>query len=198
VSRIGTATGTAAEVRRPAHANRRASADQETRLGDSFYGNVRRESSNAESDTAVVSRGDPWAATISRLGKPANRETPTTIASERCDHSQGPSAARVARRNAAIERAQGQAVGGQNSAAVITFVERFGAKSISITWRDSTAGRYTEQLWVRRIARSRGVCALTGANIVRGDAVYGPFSRPAMRPRNVSQMILAELLDDLE
>jgi hypothetical protein len=198
VSRIGTATGTAAEVRRPAHANRRASADQETRLGDSFYGNVRRESSGAESDAAGVSHGDPWTATISRLGKTASRDTAGVVATDRCDHSQGPSAARTARRNAAIERAQVQTADGKNSAAVITFVERFGAKSISITWRDSTAGRYTEQLWVRRIARSRGVCALTGANIVRGDAVYGPFSRPSMRPRNVSQMILAELLDDLE
>jgi hypothetical protein len=196
VSRIGTATATAAEVRRPAHANRRTSADNEDRVGESFYGKVRREPSSVEADASAL-RSDPWTATISRLGKSPARDAQAGAPTDCCEHSSAP-AARATRRSAAIERAKAQSASGQHSAAVITFVERFGAKSISITWRDSTAGRYTEQLWVRRIARSRGVCALTGAIIVRGDAVYGPFSRPSMRPRNVSQMILAELLDDLE
>lgn len=197
MSRIGTATAVAAEVRRPGHANRRSGADNEDRVGESFYGKVRREPASNDADAGAL-RGDPWTATISRLGKSPARDTKGSTPSERCEHSSAPTAARAARRTAAVERAKAQSASAQHSGAVITFVERFGAKSISITWRDSTAGRYTEQLWVRRIARSRGVCALTGASIVRGDAVYGPFSRPSMRPRNVSQMILAELLDDLE
>jgi hypothetical protein len=80
----------------------------------------------------------------------------------------------------------------------VTFVERFSAKSVSITWRDSTAANYCEQLWIRRIARSQGVCAITGNSIVRGDAVYGPAGRTAARPANAAQMVLAEAIEDLE
>ncbi|WP_109480385.1 DUF3331 domain-containing protein [Paraburkholderia sp. C35] len=187
MSRIGTATATPADTRPRAHANRRASGEPELRRKETLYAGLPSESAGGGSAPALR---DPWTATISRLGKAPAQD----IKLGSCD--KGACAARPARRSANTERAQ--AAADQHSGAVITFVERFGAKSISITWRDSTAGRYTEQLWVRRIARSRGVCALTGANIVRGDAVYGPFSRPSSRPRNMSQMILAEQLDDLE
>lgn len=192
MSRIGTATGTTAEPRPRAHANRRASGEPEVRRKETLYADVRSDHAGGAATPAPALR-DPWATTISRLGK-APAQDIKIGPSDKCD--KGACAARAARRTAAIERTQ--AAASEHSGAVITFVERFGAKSISITWRDSTAGRYTEQLWVRRIARSRGVCALTGAEIVRGDAVYGPFSRPSSRPRNMSQMILAELLDDLE
>jgi hypothetical protein len=192
VSRIGTATGTTAEPRRHAHANRRAGAEPELRRTEAMYADVGRETAGGG---APVALRDPWAATISRLGKPTGQDLKAAL-SDKCDN--GPCAARAARRTAAVDRKKAQTAAGEHSGAVITFVERFGAKSVSITWRDSTAGRYTEQLWVRRIARSRGVCALTGEEIVRGDAVYGPFSRPSSRPRNMSTMILAKLLDDLE
>ena len=192
MSRIGTATGTTAEPRRRAHANRRANAEPELRRTEAMYADAGRETVGGGSAPALR---DPWATTISRLGKTYSQDIKAS-STDKCDN--GACAARAARRTPAIERAQTKASQGEHSAAVITFVERFGAKSISITWRDSTAGRYTEQLWVRRIARSRGVCALTGADIVRGDAVYGPFSRPSSRPRNMAQMILATLLDDLE
>ncbi|MBP0589629.1 DUF3331 domain-containing protein [Paraburkholderia sp. LEh10] len=191
MSRIGAATGTTAEPRRRAHANRRASGEPELRRKETLYADVRSESAGGGGATpALPAVRDPWTTTISRLGKTPSQDIKT------CDN--GPCAARADRGSATVERAQTQAASGKYSGAVITFVERFGAKSISITWRDSTAGRYTEQLWVRRIARSRGVCALTGTVIVRGDAVYGPFSRPSSRPLNMSQMILAKQLDDLE
>jgi len=192
VSRIGTATGTTAEPRRHAHANRRAGAEPELRRTEAMYADLGRETAGGG---APVALRDPWTTTISRLGKPAGQDI-KVASSDKCDN--GPCAARAARRTATVDRKKAQASAGEHSGAVITFVERFGAKSVSITWRDSTAGRYTEQLWVRRIARSRGVCALTGEEIVRGDAVYGPFSRPSSRPRNMSTMILAKLLDDLE
>ncbi|MPW16419.1 DUF3331 domain-containing protein [Paraburkholderia sp. CNPSo 3157] len=195
MSRIGTATGTTAEPRRPAHANRRASAEVELRRTQALYADVGREAASGGSAPAKPALRDPWTTTISRLGKSPSQDT-KGASSDKCDN--GACAARAARRTANAERARSQAASDEHSAAVITFVERFGAKSVSITWRDSTAGRYTEQLWVRRIARSRGVCALTGEEIVRGDAVYGPFSRPSSRPRNMSEMILAKLLDDLE
>ena len=192
MSRIGTATGTTAETRPRAHANRRASGEPEVRRKETLYAGLPSEVAGGGAPASSALR-DPWAATISRLGKSPAQDI-KLASSDKCD--KGACSARPARRNTTAERAQ--AAADQHSGAVITFVERFGAKSISITWRDSTAGRYTEQLWVRRIARSRGVCALTGANIVRGDAVYGPFSRPTSRPRNMSQMILADQLDDLE
>jgi len=80
---------------------------------------------------------------------------------------------------------------------IVTLVERFSAKAVSITWRDSTAANYCEQRWVRRVARSPGICALTGATIARGDAVYRPVNRAVRRPTNYSQMVLAQALDDL-
>jgi hypothetical protein len=100
------------------------------------------------------------------------------------------------RRSAAADRARAPAVPAES--AVVTFVERFSPKSVSITWRDSTAANYCEQLWIRRIARSQGVCALTGNSIVRGDAVYGPAGRTAARPANAAQMVLAEAIEYLE
>jgi hypothetical protein len=100
------------------------------------------------------------------------------------------------RRGAAADRAR--APSALAKSAVVTFVERFTAKSVSITWRDSTAANYCEQLWIRRIARSQGVCALTGNSIVRGDAVYGPAGRTAARPANAAQMVLAEAIEYLE
>jgi hypothetical protein len=101
-----------------------------------------------------------------------------------------------ARRGAAADRARAPAALAES--AVVTFVERFSPKSVSITWRDSTAANYCEQLWIRRIARSQGVCALTGNSIVRGDAVYGPAGRTAARPANAAQMVLAEAIEYLE
>jgi hypothetical protein len=101
-----------------------------------------------------------------------------------------------ARRGAAADRARAPSTLAET--AVVTFVERFSPKSVSITWRDSTAANYCEQLWIRRIARSQGVCALTGNSIVRGDAVYGPAGRTAARPANAAQMVLAEAIEELE
>ncbi|MEW6339083.1 MAG: DUF3331 domain-containing protein [Pseudomonadota bacterium] len=108
----------------------------------------------------------------------------------------GRDCANQARRGAAADRARAPAGNAKN--VVVTFVERFSPKSVSITWRDATAANYCEQLWIRRIARSQGVCALTGSSIVRGDAVYGPAGRTAARPANAAQMVLADAIEELE
>lgn len=101
-----------------------------------------------------------------------------------------------AHRGSTVERARTQPTRAQSTR--VTFVERFTSKSVSITWRDATAANYCEQLWIRRIARSNGVCAITGKAIVRGDAVYGPAGRTSMRPTNCAQMVLASELEELE
>ncbi|MGF6770705.1 hypothetical protein P3T18_003184 [Paraburkholderia sp. GAS199] len=121
---------------------------------------------------------DPWAATISWLQ--ADVSSDSDAATE-----------------ASIIAPDSDALRSDASSAMVTFVERFGEKSISITWRDATGANYSEQLWMRRNSRCAGVCALTGAKIARGDAVYAPSTRPAVRPANIGQMIRAESVDKL-
>jgi len=149
-----------------------------------------------DSTAAMKPPADPWAAVISWLKDSAagesHAESGPNWPLRRIRHEGGG----AARHRAAAERARTASTRARS--AIVTFVERFSAKSISITWRDSTAANYCEQLWVRRIARSQGVCALTGTTIARGDAVYGPASRAADRPTNCAQMVLARVLEDLE
>ncbi|WP_244106338.1 DUF3331 domain-containing protein [Paraburkholderia phenazinium] len=154
---------------------------------------------------------DPWAVVIAGLKESAAptqdkasesdlKETrnagDTQTTSRRPASRPGRDCANQARRGAAADRARAPSVSAES--AVVTFVERFSPKSVSITWRDSTAANYCEQLWIRRIARSQGVCALTGSSIVRGDAVYGPAGRTAARPANAAQMVLADAIEELE
>jgi hypothetical protein len=142
---------------------------------------------------------DPWSTVISQLvvsSAPGARvvDRPTLVRRKRCDKAV--SASCSGGRATAATRARPPASPSRST--IVKFVERFSAKSVSITWRDATAANYSEQLWIRRIARSQGVCAITGAAIVRGDAVYGPAGRTAVRPANGSQMVLAEALEALE
>ncbi len=80
----------------------------------------------------------------------------------------------------------------------VSFVERCGAKTVSLTWHDSTQACYCEQLWIQKTARSSGRCAVTGMAVRRGDTVYSPASRAAARPLNCAQMILSAVLQSLE
>ncbi|WP_052421083.1 DUF3331 domain-containing protein [Paraburkholderia ferrariae] len=130
--------------------------------------------------------GDPWAATILQLGQFAESIDPdeTGLDEEALTEAPAPKS-----REAVTEY-------GRN--AVVTFVERIGEKAVSISWRDSTGGNYREQRWVLRAARSRGVCALTGKSISRGDFIYHPVSSTRGRPSNLAQMIRAEALEVFE
>jgi hypothetical protein len=154
---------------------------------------------------------DPWSFVIAGLKEGAEPASSMTAAGsaeaieadEDADddtHQSGSRSGREcagrARRAVAADRARAPSTLAET--AVVTFVERFTPKSVSITWRDSTAANYCEQLWIRRIARSQGTCALTGHHIVRGDAVYGPAGRTAARPANAAQMVLAEAIEELE
>jgi Domain of unknown function (DUF3331) len=155
--------------------------------------------SGTELDIATTLRpaADPWAAVISRLkvdGADSSAHGTDKVSQPmRQARREG---ATGTHRGCAGERARTPPTRAKTTR--VTFVERFSAKSVSITWRDATAANYCEQLWIRRIARSNGVCALTGAAIVRGDAVYSPAGRTAMRPANCAQMVLATVLEGLE
>ena len=130
--------------------------------------------------------GDPWSATISQLGQFAEYEVADEIGQDEGALVEAPTPK------------GSQVVSNYGRNAVVTFVERIGEKAVSISWRDSTGGNYREQRWVQRAARSRGVCALTGKAITRGDSIYHPVSSTRGRPSNLAQMIRAEALEVFE
>jgi hypothetical protein len=64
----------------------------------------------------------------------------------------------------------------------------------TVVWRDSTSGCYEDQIWRGVVARTSGVCAVTGRRIRRGDRVYRPrATRPA--PTNANAMILSDVVE---
>jgi hypothetical protein len=70
-------------------------------------------------------------------------------------------------------------------------VEQLTARTATVDWCESGVCRYAEQTWIRGVAKRNGICALTGAQIRRGDPVYRPRSIvPA--PTNALAMIAAE------
>lgn len=80
----------------------------------------------------------------------------------------------------------------------VNFVERLSERSVSIDWCNPTVGRYCEQTWSRCTARRKGRCGLTGATVLRGDAVYRPSARTAVTPANVDEVILESALCRIE
>jgi Domain of unknown function (DUF3331) len=57
---------------------------------------------------------------------------------------------------------------------LVSVVERPTIVTAIIDWRDATTGCYAEQTWRAGIARRCGQCALSGAPISTGDAIYRP------------------------
>ncbi|MGF6754386.1 DUF3331 domain-containing protein [Paraburkholderia sp. GAS334] len=80
------------------------------------------------------------------------------------------------------------------NASSISHIEWQTARTILISWSDSTLGRYQDQTWRAGFARTSGVCGLTGVPVRRGDAVFRPLIRAAIKPTNAFDMILAETL----
>jgi len=70
-------------------------------------------------------------------------------------------------------------------------VEQLTARTATVDWCESGVCRYAEPTWIRGVAKRNGICALTGAQIRRGDPVYRPRSIvPA--PTNALAMIATE------
>lgn len=63
-----------------------------------------------------------------------------------------------------------------------------------VDWRDATTGCYAEQTWRAGRARRCGLCALSGAPIAAGDAVYRPRITKHFRA-NAESMILASAVN---
>ena len=82
----------------------------------------------------------------------------------------------------------------ENQGSTVNIIDRPSSNTVTIAWRDATRGSYGDQLWRRIRARSHGVCAISGAFILRGESVFSPW--PARPPSaNAGAMILASLLD---
>lgn len=76
---------------------------------------------------------------------------------------------------------------------VISLVERTSSSTITIAWRDSTSCSYAAQIWMGANAKVSGVCAMSGAQINRGDRIFHPrHTNPA--PVNAGAMILASAI----
>jgi len=83
------------------------------------------------------------------------------------------------------------------ASARIEIVERYSDVLVTLSCRDATTGRYGEQLWRLVKARGRGICALSGNPIRRGDPVYRPDARGRHVPANANWMVLASFMPDL-
>ena len=78
----------------------------------------------------------------------------------------------------------------------IRIVERPTVGRVTLSWRDPLGCSYGNQEWYLSCARRSGICALSGLEIRRGDAVYRP--RPTRPPAlNADAMIREDILDDL-
>jgi hypothetical protein len=77
---------------------------------------------------------------------------------------------------------------------VVSFIEQTSSSTVTIAWRDSTSCSYGAQIWMGANAKVSGVCAMSGAQIKRGDRIFHPrHSKPA--PVNAGAMILASAID---
>ena len=92
-------------------------------------------------------------------------------------------------------RATGKSYPEGPGTALVSVVERLNHSTAVVDWRDSTAGCCAGQTWRVGVAPRNGRCALSGAAIQRGDAVYRP--RPTKQFRaNAASMILASKMED--
>jgi hypothetical protein len=73
---------------------------------------------------------------------------------------------------------------------VVRVVDRVTAKTVVVYWCDATSCRYGDQVWRMGVTKRRGRCALSGAPINAGDAVYRP-RQGRLPPVNAGAMMLA-------
>jgi hypothetical protein len=81
------------------------------------------------------------------------------------------------------------------ASAHLEIIERHSEDLVTVCCCDATTGRYGEQWWKLASARGRGVCALSGAIIRRGDRVYRPYMRGHI-PSNADWMVLASAMPE--
>lgn len=90
----------------------------------------------------------------------------------------------------AVTDSIGQAPSRRCHSAVVQVTCYLSVKAIEVEWSDPTVGRYSGQVWRKRMARNRGICLISGQSIRKGDEVYSPCTRGGI-PRNAGAMISA-------
>ncbi|MPW20446.1 MULTISPECIES: DUF3331 domain-containing protein [Paraburkholderia] len=75
-------------------------------------------------------------------------------------------------------------------------VYRLSTCTLSVSWSDPCAGRYTERIWCSGLASVAAICVLTGRTIIRGDRVFRPRTREMRVRPDCHNMILAETIGD--
>ena len=78
----------------------------------------------------------------------------------------------------------------------VRIVDRCSLTTAFVEWCDPTKCRYGSQLWRASKSKRVGICALTGAAVKVGDAIYKPSSGVNV-PNNSSAMIRAEFIEAL-
>ena len=101
-------------------------------------------------------------------------------------------------RSAAMERGSSGVAPRSPASAFIQILERHSPTSVAVCWCDATSGRFGDQLWTLGVAPRETICALSGAQIRRGDAVYRPCRRGHSSPSNADQSILASAVSTNE
>ncbi len=79
---------------------------------------------------------------------------------------------------------------------VIRVTDLTSPSTVTVEWCDPTVAHYGAQLWRLGSARAAGSCAVSGATISRGEAVYRP-SIGRLPPQNRNAMILASTVDKM-
>jgi Domain of unknown function (DUF3331) len=128
-----------------------------------------------------ASQSNPWAQTIQLLSRGSQLPNICHKTSVR------------ARRRAPFDHDSGLGIG-PSLHRVVSFIERTSSSTVTIAWRDPTSCSYGAQIWMGANAKGAGVCALSGAQIKRGDRIFHPrHSTPA--PVNAGAMILASAIE---
>jgi len=137
------------------------------------------------------SASDPWSGILKRLL--------TSTSAPECSVSLNASH-RLTVREAANDRQRHLHDGPEGlrrSARVVNVLDRLSERTVAVSWRDSTSCHYNDQIWRVGIARQPGRCAVTGARIQPGDAIYRPIpTLPA--PVNAQAMILASAISRVQ
>jgi hypothetical protein len=84
----------------------------------------------------------------------------------------------------------------KSKSCVIRITDRTSPSTVTVEWCDSTVAHYGAQLWRLGSARATGSCAISGATITRGAAIYRP-SLGRFPPQNRNAMILASTVDQM-
>ena len=112
------------------------------------------------------------------------------------DHQMDPSANG---RSASRDTRSSRVVPRSPASAFIEILERCSPTSIAVCWCNATSGRYGDQLWALGVAPRQATCALSGAQIRPGEAVYRPRIQGKGRsPSNADQLILASVVSTFE